>query len=138
MQRMRSKTLPKTRLHPYKVLAALLYGTYPFVTWAGEVATVQTGPFSRMLHVQASRLKEYFQWLLDYGYLTSLETDHGVALLTVKPPVPRQAGTIAPGSTIAPAPMGQPTPTLKSDALAEPAPKAKALSIALDKSGSVW
>lgn len=82
-------TQPKLRLHPYKILALLLYGDYEFVTWDGPVATIKLGALSRLLRVSAERMKEHLGWLTERGYFVASSFQPGVAFVEVRMPPSR-------------------------------------------------
>lgn len=83
---------PKQRHTPYKILAMLLYGKYPWMELkAGQGAepttyTVALGPLASMLRVNASKLREYLTWLEEHQYLSEVSFSYGEVELTIANP----------------------------------------------------
>lgn len=78
--------LPSRKLHPFKLLVLLIYGTYSNVQWREGSVKMKIGPMARLIGVPNSRLKEYLSDLARMGYLQDLDLGYGVATFTIRLP----------------------------------------------------
>jgi hypothetical protein len=78
----------KTKLHPFRVLALLLYSQQDYLVRLGEdTVEVRVGPLARSLRVPNYRLKGYVDWLKRAGYLE--EVTHEIGYFTARLKYPR-------------------------------------------------
>ncbi len=81
----------RNRLIPFKLLSLMLYSSN--ASWMQTAEDGQPsdrilmlGPTARLLRVSSARLRDHLEWLLDSGFLMSLELEHGKARLKLAPP----------------------------------------------------
>lgn len=128
-------TQTKLRLHPYKILALLLYGDYEWVVWDGPQATIKLGGLSRLLRIQSERLREHLSWLAERGYLASCTFDSGMASVEVRMPpriVDRREAQVLASLPARPEPSGS-WAMLQSSP-----PQDESVIVPVDKPASLW
>lgn len=83
----RRKVLPSTKMHPFRILVMVLYSNADWVTndEYGRV-TVQTSPLARVIRVTNTKLRDYFIWLEEVGYLKNLVLSYGTIQFSIQPP----------------------------------------------------
>jgi len=78
---------PSRRLHPFKILVLILYGSYEGVVWVdASTVKMRLGPMSRLFHVSSHRFREYLEDLARMRYIGGLELTWGQATFRVMPP----------------------------------------------------
>lgn len=77
----------KTRLHPFRVLALLLYGEQEYIINRGNcMVEARVGPMARALRVPNYRLKEYVDWLQKADYVSDITHSNGSFTVKLKKP----------------------------------------------------
>lgn len=79
-------TIRRHKLNPFKVMMVLLYESHDYIRWSDSRVTVLNGPLARRLKVPNSRLREYFEWLAHWEYISDLEFSYGKSQFQIQMP----------------------------------------------------
>ena len=84
---------PSLKLHPFRGLVLLLYGSYSYVEWLGpQQVRVRIGPFAKLLRVSNDRMREYLTELQSMRYIGGLTHEFAYATLRIIPPPAARLG----------------------------------------------
>lgn len=79
--------LPTKKLHPFKIVCLLLYGSHSTVTWeGGGYLEMKLGPWAKMLGVPNDKLRVYLEDLQRMRYIAGLTFSYGRANFRLLPP----------------------------------------------------